>query len=62
MIGNSRKRCLLMPGTKIGVNSFIKVCDVDSFDTIITDWDCAEEQIAAMEDKGIKIIVVEESK
>ena len=62
VIGNSRKRCLLMPGTKIGVNSFIKVCDVDSFDTIITDWDCTEEQIAAMEDKGIKIIVVEESK
>ena len=62
VIGNSRKRCLLMPGTKIGVNSFIKVCDVDSFDTIITDWDCTEEQIEAIEEKCAEIIVVEESK
>ena len=51
-----------MPGTKIGVNSFIKVCDVDSFDTIITDWDCTEEQIEAIEEKCAEIIVVEESK
>lgn len=62
VIGNSRKCCLLMPGTKIGVNSFIKVCDVDSFDIIITDWDCMEEQISAIKEKGIKIIIVEESK
>ncbi len=62
VICNSRKRCLLMPGTKIGVNSFIKVCDIDYFDTIITDWDCTEEQIAAIEEKCAKIIVVEELK
>ena len=62
VIGNSRKRCLLMSGTKIGVNAFIKVCDVDCFDTIITDWDCTEEQIAAIGEKCAEIIVVEESK
>lgn len=62
VIGNSRKRCLLIPGIKTGVNSFIKVCDIDAFDSIITDWDCTEEQITAIEEKGVKITVVEESK
>ncbi len=62
VIKNSRKRCLLLPSTKIGVDSFIKVCDVDVFDSIITDWDCAEDQISAIEEKGVEITVVEEPK
>lgn len=60
VIQNSRKKCLLMPSTKIGVDAFIKVCDVDLFDDIITDWDCAEDQIATIEEKGIVVTVVEE--
>lgn len=59
---NSRKKCLLIAGAKVGVNSFIKVCDVNAFDSIITDWDCVEDQIAAMEEKGVKITIVEEPK
>ena len=47
---------------KIGVDSFIKVCDVDAFDSIITDWDCVEDQIAAIEERGVEITVVEEPK
>lgn len=62
VIRNSRKRCLLLPGAKIGVDSFIKVCDADIFDHIITDWDCVEDQIAALEEKGVEIMVVEEPK
>ena len=62
VIKNSRKRYLLLPSSKIGVDSFIKVCDVDTFDSIITDWDCAEDQITAIEEKGVKITVVEEPK
>lgn len=57
---NSRKKCLVLPSSKIGIDSFIKVCDVDAFDFIITDWDCAEDQIAAIEEKGVKVMVVEE--
>ena len=60
ILKNSRKRCLLMPSDKVGVNSFIKVCDVHEFDLLITDWGCAEEHIAAMEDGGVKVMVVEE--
>lgn len=62
VIGNSRKRCLVMPGSKIGVDSFIKVCDVNVFDLIITDWDCVEDQIAAIEEKGVEVTVVERTK
>lgn len=62
VIRNSRKSCLLMPSSKIGVDAFVKVCDVDAFDYIITDWDCAEDQIAAIEEKGVEVTVVEESK
>ena len=62
VIKNSRKRCLVLPSSKIGVDSFIKVCDTDAFDSIITDWDCAEDQIAAIEKKGVEVTVVEEPK
>lgn len=60
VIKNSRRRCLLIPGTKVGVNSFIKVCEAEVFDAIITDWECVEEHISALEEKGIELIVVEE--
>ncbi len=62
VIKNSRNKCLLMPSTKIGVNSFIKVCDANEFNTVITDWDCAEEQISALEDMGVSVVVAEERK
>lgn len=60
VIKNSRKKCLLMPSSKVGVDSFVKVCEVDKFDSIITDWDCVEDQISAIEEKGVEVIVVEE--
>lgn len=61
VLRNSRKRYLLLPSTKIGVNSFIKVCEAEQFDTVITDWDCVEDQVTALEDRGVSVIVVEES-
>ena len=62
VIQNSRRSCLLIPGAKIGVNSFIKVCGADEFDTVITDQECVEEQIAALEEKNVKVLVVEAKK
>lgn len=62
VIRNSRRKCLLLSGRKIGTDSFIKVCDVTDFDTVITDWSCVEDQIAAIEEKGVEIIVVDEPK
>ncbi len=62
VIKNSRKKYLLIPGVKVGANAFIKVCNADEFDEIFTDWECVEEQIAALEEKGIVVTTVEESK
>ena len=60
VIRNSRKKYLLIPNAKVGVNSFIKVCEATDFDSIITDWDCVEDHVAALEEKGINVIMVEE--
>ena len=60
VIKNSRKKCLSLPGTKIGVDSFVKVCDAEVFDCLITDWECVEDQLAALGERGVEIIVAEE--
>lgn len=60
VLKNSRQKYLLLPSSKIGINSFIKVCNAEAFDALITDRDCAEEELSALEEKGIKIIVAEE--
>jgi len=60
IINNSRKCILLTPSTKIGVDSFVKVCDVSAFDTVITDWDCLEEHISSFEEKDVNVIIVED--
>lgn len=62
IINNSRKKILIIPSNKIGVDSFVKVCDIAYFDEIITDWDCIDEERTAIIDKGVKLIVAEEPK
>lgn len=62
VIKNSRKKYLLLPSSKIGVDSFIKVCDAGVFDAVITDWDCVEDSIVSLEEKSLNVIVVEEPK
>ena len=59
VIDNSRKRILLMPNQKIGFKAFIKVCDTNKFDTLITDWDSVEDELSKIEESGVKVIVVE---
>jgi len=60
VIQNSRESILLMPGKKIGADSFIKVCEASCFRRVITDWDCLEEQVTQLRDIGIEVTVVEE--
>ena len=59
VIENSRKKILLLPNQKIGTDAFIKVCDAEKFDLLITDWDCVEEEISKIEEKGVEISIVE---
>lgn len=62
VIKNSRNKYLIIPSSKIGADSFVKVCDITEFDEIITDWDCTAEQINDIREKGVKLTIVEESK
>jgi len=59
VIENSRRKVLMLPSAKIGFRAFIKVCDAGKFDTLITDWDAVEDELAKLEDLGVEIIVVE---
>ncbi|MCL2462266.1 MAG: DeoR/GlpR family DNA-binding transcription regulator [Defluviitaleaceae bacterium] len=61
VIENSRKRVLMMPNQKIGFRAFIKVCDADKFDALVTDWDAVEDELSKIEDLGVKVIVAEKS-
>ena len=59
VLEHSRQSVLLLPGSKVGVKAFVKVCDVARFDLLITDWDALEEQLAAIEEKGVETVVAE---
>ena len=59
VIDNSRKKILLMPNQKIGFKAFIKVCDTNKFDILITDWDSVEDELNKIKESGVKVIVVE---
>lgn len=60
VIRNSRRKVLLMPSQKVGADSFVKVCDASAFDTLITDWDCVEDELLKLEEQGLIITVVEQ--
>lgn len=60
VIQNSRKKILMLPNHKVGVKAFIKVCDTNSFDTLITDWDTVEDELIKIEEKGVEVVIVEE--
>jgi len=59
IIENSRQKILLLPSQKIGTDAFIKVCNAEKFDLLITDWDCLEEEIAKLEEKGLEVCMAE---
>lgn len=56
---NSRKRVLLMPGSKIGTDSFVKVCDAADFHTLITDWTCVEDELLLLEESDVSVVVTD---
>lgn len=48
-----------MPCQKVGANAFIKVSPIESFDTLITDWDAVEDELIKIEEAGVEVIVEE---
>ena len=59
VIRNSRKSVLLMPSQKVGTDAFVRVCDAGAFSALITDWDCVEDELAKLEEKGVAVTVVD---
>lgn len=57
VLQNSRQKCLLIPGVKIGTDSFIKVCDAPIFSTVITDSDCPHDQLVQLKEACIPVLV-----
>ena len=57
---NSRRKVLLMPSQKVGTDAFVKVCDAADFDTLISDWDCVEDELLKLEELGVAVTVVEQ--
>jgi DeoR/GlpR family transcriptional regulator of sugar metabolism len=60
VIDNTRRNVLLLPGHKIGVRAFIKVCGAERFDTLITDWDAVEDELSKIEEKGVEVVVMKQ--
>lgn len=58
VIRNSRRKVLLMPHQKVGVDAFVKVCDAAAFDALVTDWDCVEDELVKLEELGVSVTVV----
>jgi len=49
----------IMPHQRIGFKDFIKVCDTNKFDMLITDWDAVEDEFVKIEETGVKVVVVD---
>lgn len=60
VVEHSRKNILMMPSNKVGCKAFMKVCDANKFDLLISDWDCLEEELTQLEDIGVEIILAKE--
>ncbi len=61
VIKNARRRVLLMPSSKVGVDAFVKVCEAACFNTIITDWDCPTDELLHLEETGATVRIVQEN-
>lgn len=62
VIKNSRKKVLLIPGKKVGHDSFVKVCNISAFNEIITDWTADTALLDKFSSLGIAVTVSEEQK
>lgn len=59
VIDCSRQAIGLYPTEKIGLESIVSICPASRLNTIITDWDALEEDLAEFDELGIKIDIVE---
>lgn len=59
IVASSKKVIGLYPKEKISFDSVVSICPAEKLDILITDWDAAESDLIAFEEKGIDVIIVE---
>lgn len=59
IIDSSKMAIGLYPTGKIGVDSIVSICPADRLNTIITDWDALQEDLAGFEELGIELVIAE---
>ncbi len=59
VIDSSKQAIGLYPTEKIGVDSIVSICPASRLNTLITDWDALEEDLAEFDELGINIDIVE---
>lgn len=61
IVASSKKVIGLYPKEKIGFDSVVSICPAEKLNIMITDWDAAEKDLAAFEERGIDVIMVEKN-
>jgi DeoR/GlpR family transcriptional regulator of sugar metabolism len=59
IIANSRRNIILAPCNKIGFTGFLQVARAEDFDILITDEEAVEEELAAIRECGVEVIVAD---
>lgn len=55
MLEASTNTIVIADSSKLGVNSLVKMCDIDKISMIITDSEADDRQIAAFTKAGIRV-------
>ena len=55
ILSSARKIYGLYPSAKIGMDSILSLCPVDTLDVLITDEDASEEDLKKIDEKGVEI-------
>ena len=55
ILSSARKVYGLYPSAKIGMDSILSLCSVDTLDVLITDEDASEEDLKKIDEKGVEI-------
>ena len=59
LIGSAKQVIGLYPTEKIGFDSVVSICPAEKLDVLVTDWEAAEKDLKAFDEKGIQVVVVE---
>lgn len=59
LFDSSKMTIGLYPKEKIGFDSIVSICPANRLDTLITDWDAAEEDLTLFDEQGVEVVVLD---